>query len=178
VSKFSFTAYVVRACGLALRDHPLLNAEYTAEGVRFHRRINIGVAVSAPEGLIVPVIPDADAESLADIHRQILEYRSRSEHMRFPARMLTGGTFTITNLGMFGVDRFKPIINPPQSAILAVGRIRDVAVEGDRGEARFVRSAVMTLVADHRVIDGVQGARFLVTLAGLLEDPRRIGTGG
>lgn len=169
--RVTLTALLVKACAWALRRHPALNATLEGEEILEWEAVNIGVAVAVPEGLVVPVIHDVDRRGLVEI-AQVLEEkakRAREGHLR-PEDVL-GGTFTLSNLGMYGVDRFTAILNPPQAAILAVGRVakRPAVGEGDRVEVRPM--ATLTLTADHRIVDGAQAARFLDDLRMVLERP-------
>ena len=170
-SRVSLTAIVVKTCAWALRRHPLLNSRLDGQQIMVLAEINIGVAVALEEGLIVPVVRSADEKSIAQIAKDItdLAERARSNHLR--PDDVVDGTFTISNLGMFGIDRFTAIINPPQSAILAVGRVtkRLVPDAEDRPQVRPMMT--VTLSADHRVIDGAMAARFLDDVRGALEQP-------
>lgn len=164
----SYTAVIVWAAARALREHPLMRASLENDAVVVHDAIHIGVAVDAPEGLIVPVVQNADQKDLPALHREIeaLAQRARDNALTLPE--VTGGVFTVSNLGMWGVDRFTSLINPPQSAILSVGAVRPApwAV----GESVAVRPvSELTLAVDHRVADGAAGARFLHDLCAMLE---------
>jgi hypothetical protein len=140
-------------------------------GKLLHGQVNIGVAVGTEEGLVVPVIHEADQLSLAEITSQLKALQEKASRMRFGANDLSGGTFTISNLGMFGIDHFHAIINPPESAILAVGRILKTPV-GLPDESIALRPIMnMTLSIDHRSLDGMQGARFLALVKERLEQP-------
>jgi len=169
--RVTLTALLIRACAWALRRHPALNATLEGEEILEWEDVNIGVAVAVPEGLVVPVVPAADRKGLIEIARVLEEKVARAREGRLRPEDLQGGTFTLSNLGMYGVDRFTAILNPPQAAILAVGRVakRPVVGEGDRVEVRPV--ATFTLTADHRLVDGAQAARFLEDLRTALERP-------
>lgn len=169
--RVTLTALLIRACAWALRRHPSLNATLEGEEILEWEEVNIGVAVAVPEGLVVPVVPAADRKGLIEIARALEEKATRAREGRLRPEDLQGGTFTLSNLGMYGVDRFTAILNPPQAAILAVGRVakRPVVEEGDRVEVRSM--ATFTLTADHRIVDGVQAARFLDDLRMALERP-------
>lgn len=169
-ARLSYTALLVKAVAIVSRKHPLANAEFSAGRVKVHRSINIGVALGSEQGLVVPVVHDADAKSLALISRELSGLQEKRKTLRFSPDELSGGTFTITNLGMFGVDQFTPIINAPQSAILAVGGIVDKPTWLDDGS--LVRRPVMklTLAVDHRVMDGVSGAAFVSDVKAVLEN--------
>ena len=166
----TYTDLVVRAAAIALRDHPRLNARWTDGRVRLLPDIHIGVAVSLEEGLVVPVVRHADRATLAEISAQVRDLSERARGFRLRPEELDGGTFTVTNLGMFGVDAFTPILNPPEAAILGVGRVRarPVAV-GDRVEVRPVMA--LSLTFDHRVVDGAPAAQFLQRVTHVLEHP-------
>ncbi|MFC7625289.1 dihydrolipoamide acetyltransferase family protein [Microlunatus sp. GCM10028923] len=167
------TDLIVRACGVALRTHPELNASYAADGrgqTLFHDKINIGLAVASPNGLVVPVIRDADRLSLAAVSGQARRLVAAAGDRSLTPADLADGTFTVSNLGMFGVERFTAIINPPEGAILAVGSARPEPAVVD-GAVVVRRRLHVTLTADHRIIDGADAARFLGTLTRLLEHP-------
>src|ERR1022692_2583997 len=169
--KLTYTDLLVALVARVLRKHPLLNASWAGEGVRTNAEINIGLAMAVDNGVVAPVIRHADKAELGEIaaQRQDLAERARSGRLR-PAD-IAGGTFTISNLGMFGVDTFTAIIIPPQAAILAVGRIADrvVPVNGHPG----IRSMMtLTLSSDHRVLDGARAAEFLRDLAAAISNPQ------
>ena len=166
----SYTALIVYLVARILKDHPLLNASLRGDEILLFDEANIGVAVAMEEGLIVPVIKGADTKTLAEIDAEIEELARRAREGELTPDEVTGGTFTVSNLGMYDVDQFTAIINPPESAILAVGRVVDRAVViNGRIVVRPVMS--MTLSADHRVLDGAVGARFLRDLKAGLENP-------
>jgi pyruvate dehydrogenase E2 component (dihydrolipoamide acetyltransferase) len=166
----SINDYILAACARALKDFPSVNASFSSEGVEQYADINIGMAVALEEGLVVPVIRNADRLSLAELARQTRELAEKAQNKKLFPLDYEGGTFTVSNLGMFGVDNFIAIINPPQCAILAVGQIAPRVVA--HGEGIAVRSLMtMTLSADHRVVDGAIGARFLREVKRLLENP-------
>jgi pyruvate dehydrogenase E2 component (dihydrolipoamide acetyltransferase) len=169
--RVTLTALLVKACAWALRRHPALNATLEGEEILEWEDVNIGVAVAVPEGLVVPVIPEADRRGVWDIARMLEEKVGRAREGRLRPEDVQGGTFTLSNLGMYGIDRFTAILNPPQAGILAVGRVakRPVVGEGDEVVVRPV--ATLTLTADHRVIDGAQAAQFMETLRAVLERP-------
>ena len=172
--RISVTAILVKVCGWALQRHPLLNASYGDGAVHLHRSANIGVAVALQEGLIVPVIRDAERLGLGEIARQVQDITERARQGRLAPDDVSGGTFTISNLGMFGIKHFTAIINPPQSGILAVGRLvkQATVVEGAAGDEVTIRPMMhMTLSADHRVVDGAVAARFLHDVVEALEHP-------
>jgi pyruvate dehydrogenase E2 component (dihydrolipoamide acetyltransferase) len=164
----SINDYILSACARALKDFPSVNAAFTDQGVKHYAEINIGMAVALEDGLVVPVIRNADRLSLAELAKQARELAEKAQKKKLIPLDYEGGTFTVSNLGMFGVDNFIAIINPPQCAILAVGRVAPRVVP--HGEGIAVRSLMtMTLSADHRLIDGAIGARFLLEVRGVLE---------
>ncbi len=167
----SINDFTLWASAQGLRDFPLLNAAFTDKGIQIFSDINIGVAVAIEDGLVVPVIRNADRLTLQQLARQSRELAEKAARKKLFPLDYEGGTFTVSNLGMFGVDTFVAIINPPQCAILAVGQVAPRAVPHDSAIA--VRPMMtMTLSADHRVTDGVAAARFLQEVKGLLEKPR------
>jgi pyruvate dehydrogenase E2 component (dihydrolipoyllysine-residue acetyltransferase) len=172
-AKISVNDLLIRACALALREHPAVNVSYGGDDssvMLIHDRINIGVAVAAESGLIVPVITDADAKTVTQLGAEARKLIALAAERKLTPAQTSGGTFTISNLGMFGVEHFTAIINPPESAILAVGATtREPAVVGDTVEPRY--RLRYTLSVDHRVIDGALAARFLQTLTSLVEHP-------
>jgi pyruvate dehydrogenase E2 component (dihydrolipoamide acetyltransferase) len=169
--RVSVTALLVRVAAQALKAHPRVNASFEDGRVKIHPQIHIGVAAGADGGLVVPVIHDADQKDLAQITAAVKRFQKQLDGLRFAPHELAGATFTLSNLGMYGVDRFSAIINPPQSAILAAGRIvrTPVALEDDRVAVRPMMT--LTLSVDHRSLDGVQGAQFLAEMKALLEQP-------
>jgi pyruvate dehydrogenase E2 component (dihydrolipoamide acetyltransferase) len=169
--RISLTALLVRVVGWALERHPFINSRLDGENILLLPDIHIGVAVAADTGLIVPVVRNANQKSVRRITAELQDLTSRAHQNRLLLEDVTGGTFTISNLGMFGVERFTAIINPPQSAILAVGRVRKVFVpdENDRPVVRSIMT--ITLGVDHRVIDGAIAARFLADLRDCMEHP-------
>jgi len=154
-----------------LKHHPRANASFEGGRVKLHQRVNVGIAIGAEAGLIVPVIRDADQKSIGKIARELQAFRDKALQMRFSTDDLTGGTFTISNLGMYGIDQFNAIINPPQSAILAVGRIikSPFVLQDNSITVRPVMN--LTLTVDHRAMDGVLGAKFLTEIKERLENP-------
>jgi pyruvate dehydrogenase E2 component (dihydrolipoamide acetyltransferase) len=171
--KVSVNDLLIRACALALREHPDVNVSYagdTSATMLVHDRVNIGVAVAAESGLIVPVIQDADTKTVTQIGTEAKNLIALANERKLTLAQTTGGTFTISNLGMFGVEHFTAIINPPESAILAVGATtREPTAVGDAIALRY--RLRYTLSVDHRVIDGALAARFLKTLTKLIEAP-------
>ncbi|MGQ9625953.1 MAG: 2-oxo acid dehydrogenase subunit E2 [Anaerolineae bacterium] len=169
-SKLSLTAMLVKAVAWALKKHPLLNATLREGEIHLLSQINIGVAVALEEGLIVPVVHGADRKSLARVAYEVDDLAERARAGRLTLEEVTGGTFTLSNLGMFGVDSFTAIINPPESAILAVGKMEERPVVRD-GQLVARPMMTMTLSADHRIVDGAVAARFLQDLRAALEAP-------
>jgi pyruvate dehydrogenase E2 component (dihydrolipoamide acetyltransferase) len=172
-AKVSVNDLIVKACATALRANPVLNVSFTEEHLLVHRRVHVGVAVALEEGLVVPVIRDADRKSVSAIGAETRELAGRAREQRLTPQEMSGGTFTVSNLGMFGVDAFTAVINPPEAAILAVGATRKDVVFRD-GEVIPRDRLTLTLSIDHRACDGATGAAFLGQLTDLLENPLRI----
>lgn len=168
--KVSVNDIIVRAVAVVLRDHPVVNSSYTPEAIVQHGRIHVGIAVATETGLVVPVIRDADTKSLTSISAETRELAGKARDRKLGLDEMTGGTFTVSNLGMYGIDHFTAVINPPEAAILAVGAVRSEPGVKD-GELAVVRKMTMTLSSDHRVIDGAKAAEFVRDLAAVLEDP-------
>jgi pyruvate dehydrogenase E2 component (dihydrolipoamide acetyltransferase) len=168
--KVSFNDMVVKACALALRHHPAVNASWLGDKVRRYQHIHIGVAVAIEDGLIVPVIRFADQKTFPQIAAETKELAGKAKNKKLQPNEFTGNTFTISNLGMMDIDEFTAIINPPDSCILAVGRIKETVIKRDEG---FATTNVMkvTLSCDHRSVDGATGAAFLQTVKKYLENP-------
>lgn len=169
----SMTDLLIKAVALALRKHPDLNVSYVGDAIRRYERVDIGVAVGLEDGLITPVIRDCGAKTLEAISAESREFIERAKQKRLQPQEYSGATFSISNLGMFGVDNFLAVLIPPQAASLAVGAVRDVPVIV-AGTVKAGRSMQVTLSCDHRAIDGVTGARFLTELKRLLEDPHEL----
>lgn len=169
-ARISFNDIVIKATALALARHPECNAWWGGDHVRRHNRVHIGVAVAIDDGLITPVVRDAHARPVAEISNEVKELASLARAKRLTPDQYTGSTFSISNLGMFGIEQFTGVINPPEAGILAVGAVeeRPVAVDGRVAVRPRMR---ITMSCDHRVIDGAQGARFLATLKDILEKP-------
>ncbi|SDT70244.1 dihydrolipoamide acetyltransferase family protein [Jiangella sp. DSM 45060] len=168
--KVSVNDIIVRAVAVVLRDHPVVNSSYTPEAIVQHGRIHVGIAVATETGLVVPVIRDADTKSLTSISAETRELAGKARDRKLGLDEMTGGTFTVSNLGMYGIDHFTAVVNPPEAAILAVGAVRSEPGVKD-GELAVVRKMTMTLSSDHRVIDGAKAAEFVRDLAAVLEDP-------
>ena len=169
-AEYSPTALLVRVVAHALRNHVMLNASFTDNGIQMHEDINVGVAVNVEDGLVVPVVKSADTKSLPLLDAQIKDLAERARSGKLQLDEMTGGTFTISNLGMFGVEEFKALINPPEAAILAVGRIMPQPVAAD-GQIVLRPMLHLVLSADHRVVDGAMAAVFLAEVKALLEKP-------
>ncbi len=170
-AKISFNDMVVKASALALKRHPEVNSAWLGDKIRRYHYVNVGVAVAVDEGLLVPVIRDADKKGLAAISGEVKELAGKAKDKKLQPSEWEGNTFSVSNLGMFGVDEFTAIINPPDSCILAVGGIKKVAAFKEDGSVYPVNIMKVTLSADHRVVDGALAASFLQTLKGLLENP-------
>lgn len=170
--KISFNDFITKSCALALREHPYVNASYLADDgeIRKYNAVHVGVAVAIDEGLITPVIRNADQKGLAQISKETRELATRARNRQLQPDEFEGSTFTTSNLGMFGIEDFTAIINPPNAAILAIGEIRDVPVVED-GEVVPGKRMKLTLSCDHRVVDGAVGAKFLQTVQRYLETP-------
>jgi pyruvate dehydrogenase E2 component (dihydrolipoamide acetyltransferase) len=166
----SINDFILHACARALKDFPSLNSTFTDQGIKLHADISIGMAVALDEGLVVPVIRNADRLSLAELASQSRELADKAQKKKLFPLDYEGGTFTVSNLGMLGVDSFTAIINPPQCAILAVGRVVPRVVADD-GMFAIKSMMTATLSADHRVVDGAIAARFLQEVKSLLEKP-------
>jgi pyruvate dehydrogenase E2 component (dihydrolipoamide acetyltransferase) len=166
----SLNDFILQATARALKEFPSMNASFTEQGIEQHADINIGVAVALDEGLVVPVIRNADRLSLAELAEQSHALADKAQSKKLFPLDYEGGTFTVSNLGMLGVDNFTAIINPPQAAILAIGRVAPrVVTDGDGIEIKSMMTA--TLSADHRVVDGASAARFLLNVKRALEVP-------
>ncbi|PSL33244.1 pyruvate dehydrogenase complex dihydrolipoamide acetyltransferase [Chitinophaga ginsengisoli] len=168
--KISFNDMVIKAAALALRQHPDVNSSWMGDFIRQNHHIHIGSAVAIEDGLIVPVIRFADQKSLSQIAGDAKELYDKAKNKKLQPQDFSGNTFTISNLGMMGIDEFTAIINPPDSAILAVGGIKETVVS-EKGQFKVVNIMKLTLSCDHRSVDGAVGARFLATLKSYLENP-------
>jgi pyruvate dehydrogenase E2 component (dihydrolipoamide acetyltransferase) len=169
-AKITYTDLLVRLVAAALREHPRINASWKEGTILNNPEINVGLAVAVEDGLVVPVIHHADELSIVELAQQRTELVTRAQSGRLKPDDISGGTFTISNLGMYGVDEFHAIVNPPQAAILAVGRIVDRVVPVEDHPA-VQPMMTMTLSCDHRAVDGARGAQFLQTLAEMIEEP-------
>jgi pyruvate dehydrogenase E2 component (dihydrolipoamide acetyltransferase) len=171
--KVTVTDMVVKACALALRRHPGVNASFQGQAIRVHHRAHIGIAVALDQGLITPVLRDADVKPLGRIAAEARDLAERSRAGKLRAQEISGATFSVSNLGMFDVEEFSAIINPPEGAILAVGSVREQPVVVG-GQVTVGRRMKLTISCDHRVMDGAMGARFLQDVKRLLEEPLRL----
>lgn len=171
--KISFNDMVLKACAVALKQHPAVNSSWLGDKIRINHHVNIGVAVAVEDGLLVPVVRFADTKSLSQIAGEVKEYAQKAKDKKLQPSDWEGNTFTISNLGMFGIEEFTAIINPPDACILAVGGISQVPVVKN---GAIVPGNIMkvTLSCDHRVVDGATGSAFLQTLKSLLEEPLRM----
>ncbi|MFQ5446249.1 MAG: pyruvate dehydrogenase complex dihydrolipoamide acetyltransferase [Saprospiraceae bacterium] len=171
--KISFNDIVVKAVAGALRLHPAVNSSWLGDKIRTCQHIHIGVAVAVDEGLLVPVIRHADMKSLSQINTEVKAFAEKARARKLQPEEMSGNTFTISNLGMFGIEEFTGIINPPDACILAVGAIIQKPVVKD-GEISTGNMMKVTMSCDHRVVDGATGAQFLQTLKAILEEPMRL----
>lgn len=170
-AKISFNDFVIKACAIALKQHPAVNSAWLGDKIRKYNYVNIGVAVAVDEGLLVPVIRDADKKNLSTISSEVKDFAGKAKDKKLQPKDWEGNTFSISNLGMFGVDEFTAIINPPDSCILAIGGIKKVAAFKEDGTVYPTNIMKVTLSADHRVVDGALAAQFLNTVKKLLEEP-------
>ena len=168
--KISYNDLVVKSVAKALKKHPAVNSAWMGDSVRTNFDVHVGIAVAVEDGLLVPVVRHADAKGLAEISAEVRGFAMKAKEKKLQPSDWSGNTFTISNLGMFGIEEFTAIINPPDAAILAVGGVQDVPVVKN-GQVQAGQVMKMTLSCDHRVIDGVTGAAFLNTVKGYLERP-------
>lgn len=171
--KISMNDIVVKAAAAALRKHPNINSSWLDTKIRYNHHIHIGVAMAVEDGLLVPVVRFADNKSLSQISAEVKAYGAKAKEKKLQPQDWAGNTFTISNLGMFGIDEFTAIINPPDACILAVGTVKD-SVGVVNGEMKPVKTMKVTLSCDHRVVDGAMGAAFLQTLKSYLEEPVKL----
>lgn len=172
-TRISFNDFVIKAAAAALRQHPAVNSSWLGDTIRVNKDINVGVAVAVDEGLLVPVIRYSDMKTLSQINVEVKALAIKAKNRKLQPDEMQGNTFTISNLGMFGIEEFTAIINPPDSCILAVGSIVEKPIVKN-GELSVGNMMKVTLSCDHRVVDGATGAQFLQTLKGILEDPIRL----
>ena len=168
--KVSVNDILLKSIAIALSQHPEVNAHWLGDHIRYFNRVHLGMAVATDDGLIVPVVWDADRKSLRDISREAKELAKRARDRKLKPEEFTGSTFSVSNLGMFGIDQFTAIITPPEAGILAIGTSEEklVVVNGEPVVRNRVR---VTMSCDHRIIDGAVGAKFLQTLRRLIENP-------
>jgi pyruvate dehydrogenase E2 component (dihydrolipoamide acetyltransferase) len=168
--KISFNDFIIKAVAVALTQHPSINASWLGDKIRINKDINVGVAVAVDEGLLVPVLFGTDKMGMAQINSTVNELADKARQKKLQPQEMQGNTFTVSNLGMFGIDEFTAIINPPDAAIMAIGTIAD-ELSLTNGSVTSSKIMKVTLSCDHRVIDGATGARFLQTFKQLLENP-------
>jgi len=171
--EISITAYVVKAAAKALEDHQMINSSLEGDELRVYSDINVAVAINTPDGLVAPVIPQTNRKSVSEISRGIRDLTERAVQNKLTVSDLTGGTFTVTNLGGYGVELFAPVINPPQCAILGFGRTSEKPVVIEK-QVRVASVTTISLVFDHRIVDGVPAAQYLQRVKELLEDPKKL----
>lgn len=168
--KVSFNDFVIKACAMSLRKNPKVNSSWLGDKIRYNHHIHIGMAVAVEDGLLVPVIRFADQKSFSQINAEAKNFAQKAKEKKLQPTDWEGNTFTVSNLGMFDIDNFTAIINPPDACILAVGTIKETAGVVN-GEIKIVNIMKVTLSCDHRVVDGATGAQFLQTLKSYLENP-------
>jgi pyruvate dehydrogenase E2 component (dihydrolipoamide acetyltransferase) len=169
-SKVSFNDMVIKATSLALKQHPKVNSSWRGDTIRYNHHVHMGVAVAVDEGLLVPVVRFSDTKTLAQINQEVKVFVDKAKNKKLQPSDWEGNTFTISNLGMFGIEEFTAIVNPPDACILAVGAIREVPVVKN-GAVVPGHTMKLTLSCDHRVVDGASGSAFLQTLKAMLEEP-------
>ncbi|MDX2301798.1 MAG: pyruvate dehydrogenase complex dihydrolipoamide acetyltransferase [Microscillaceae bacterium] len=172
--KISFNDMVIKAAAVALRQHPAVNAAWMGDKIRYNKHIHVGMAVAVPEGLLVPVIRFADMKSLSQIAGESKDLAGKAKDKKLQPADWEGNTFSVSNLGMFGIEEFTAIINPPDSCIMAIGTIKQIVVPDEKGGFKVSHVMKVTLSCDHRVVDGASGAAFLKTFKELLESPIRM----
>ena len=171
--KISVNDIIIKAVATALRKNPAANSSWLGDKIRYNHHIHIGVAVAIEDGLIVPVVKFADSKSISHISAEVKELATKAKNKKLQPNEFEGNTFTISNLGMFGIDEFTAIINPPDACILAVGAVQEMPVV-ENGEIKVGHMMKVTLSCDHRVVDGAVGSAFLQTLKTLLENPVKL----
>ena len=169
-TKISYNDMIVKACALALKQHPQVNSQWFDDRMQLNNHVHIGVAVAVPDGLLVPVVKFANEQSLTQIGAAVKELAGKARNKKLGLDEMEGSTFTISNLGMFGIDSFTSIINQPNSAILSVGNIVEKPVVKG-GQIVVGNTMQLCLACDHRTVDGATGAQFLQTLKGYIENP-------
>jgi pyruvate dehydrogenase E2 component (dihydrolipoamide acetyltransferase) len=171
--KISINDLVVKACAIALKKHPNINSSWLGTKIRYNNHVHIGVAMAVEDGLLVPVVRFADQKGLGQISTEIKAYGKKAKEKKLQPQDWAGNTFTISNLGMYGIDEFTAIVNPPDACILAVGTVKD-SVGVVNGEIKPIKTMKVTLSCDHRVVDGTMGAGFLKTVREFLEEPVKL----
>ncbi len=171
--KISFNDFEIKAVAASLRQHPAMNSSWLGDKIRYNIDINIGVAVAVEVGLVVPVVRQADIKTLSQINTEVKAFAAKAKERKIQPQEMQGNTFTISNLGMFGIEEFTAIINPPDACILAIGAIAEKPIVKD-GQIVVGNLMRVTLSSDHRVVDGATGAQFLQTFKSMLEDPIRL----
>jgi pyruvate dehydrogenase E2 component (dihydrolipoamide acetyltransferase) len=171
--KLSVNDMVIKAAAIALRQHPQVNSSWLGDKIRFNHHIHVGVAVAVDDGLLVPVVRFADNKSLSQISAEVKELADKAKTKKLQPAEWEGNTFSISNLGMFGIDEFTAIINPPNACILAIGGAKETVIV-ENGQMRAGHVMKVTLSCDHRVVDGVVGSKFLQTFKSLMEEPVRL----
>jgi pyruvate dehydrogenase E2 component (dihydrolipoamide acetyltransferase) len=172
-SKISVNDLVIKAVALSLKKHPNINSSWLGDKIRRNHHVHIGVAVAVEDGLLVPVVRFADSKSLSQIGTEVKDLAGKAKNKELQPKDWEGNTFTISNLGMFGIDEFTAIVNPPDACILAVGSSKETVIV-ENGVMRPGHVMKVTLSCDHRVVDGASGAKFLQTFQDLLEEPVRL----
>jgi pyruvate dehydrogenase E2 component (dihydrolipoamide acetyltransferase) len=171
--KISFNDLVVKACAVNLPKHPVINSSWQGESIRVHQDVHIAVAVAIPDGLMMPVVRYANMKSLSQLNLEVKELVGQAKNRKLAQEQMSGSTFSISNLGMFGIEEFTAILNPPNACILAVGGINDKAIVRN-GEVVPGKMMKVTLSCDHRVVDGASAAQFLNDVKATLEEPIRL----
>jgi len=171
--KVSLNDFIVKAVAIALRQHPEANTSFTGDSIVRHRRVNVGIAVATDAGLLVPVVTDADQKSVSQIGAEVVALANTARGGKLTLDQMSGGTFSVSNLGMFGIEEFTAMLNPPEAGILAVGAASPEIVLRD-GEVTEAQKMKITLTVDHRAMDGATAAAFLRDLKGILQQPMRI----
>mgnify|MGYP000734178748 CR=1 FL=1 len=171
--KISMNDIILKAAATSLRKHPKVNSSWLGDKIRINHHIHMGVAMAVDEGLLVPVVRFADSKSLSQISTEVKDYSAKAKEKKLQPQDWAGNTFTISNLGMFGIEEFTAIVNPPDACIMAIGGVKDTVGVVD-GEIKPIKTMKVTLSCDHRVVDGVVGSKFLQTFKELMEEPVKI----
>jgi pyruvate dehydrogenase E2 component (dihydrolipoamide acetyltransferase) len=169
-SKVSFNDMIIRTVAATLRRHPKVNGSWLGDKLRYYQHIHIGVAIAVEDGLVVPVIRFADQKGIAQISEEVKDFANKARNKKLQPNDFEGSTFTISNLGMFGIEEFTAIINPPAACILAVGAIQERPIVED-GEIKIANMMKVTMSCDHRIVDGAIGSQFLQTFKQFMEEP-------